>query len=118
MPTTRQPLILAICPTTCPTAPAAPRDDHRLAGFRLADLEQAKVGGHAGHAERAEIHGQRREARVDLGHAALPVATAYSCTPKRAVDVVAHRESGIVCEAITRPTPPARITSPMPTGGM
>ena len=37
--------------------------DHRLALLRLADVEQAEVGGHAGHAERAQVDGQRRERR-------------------------------------------------------
>ena len=66
MPTTRQPLIFAIWPTTLPTAPAAPETTTVSPGFGLADVEQAEVGGHARHAERAEVHGQRRQRRVDL----------------------------------------------------
>ena len=37
--------------------------------------------------------------------------------PERAVDVLADLESG-VCEAVIRPTAPARITAPISTGGM
>ena len=60
MPTTRQPLILAICPTTDPDRAGRAGDHHRFARLRLADVEQAEIGGHARHAERAEIDRQRR----------------------------------------------------------
>ena len=58
MPTTRQPLILPIWPDDAAHGSRGRGDDKRLAGLRLADLEQAKIGGHARHAQRAEIHGQ------------------------------------------------------------
>ena len=62
------------------------RDDDRLAGLRLADVEQAEVAGHAGHAEHVEPLRRRADAQVDLGELAavdlaLGRSVAYSCTP-------------------------------------
>jgi len=48
-------LRFAICPTTEPTAPAAPGDDDRVAGLRLTDLQQPEVGGPSRHPEDAEV---------------------------------------------------------------
>ena len=48
MPTTRQPLSLAIWPTSEPTDPGRRRHDHGFAGLRLADIEQAEIGGEPG----------------------------------------------------------------------
>ena len=41
----------------------------------------------------------------------------YSCTPSRPLTTSPTAKAGSL-EAMTRPMPPARITSPMPTGGM
>src|SRR5439155_19094685 len=41
-------------------------DDDRLAGFRLADVEQADVRGHARHPEHAERRGDRRVRWIEL----------------------------------------------------
>ena len=117
MPTTRQPLILAICPTTVPTAPAAPETTTVSPGLRLADLEQAEIGGHAGHAERAQIDRQRRGSRVDLGQA-LAVGQRIFLHAQACRTRDRRPRSRDACDAITRPTAPARITSPMPTGGI
>ena len=48
--------------------------------------------------------------------APAPSLSAYSCTPKRPLTVSPSAKSGC-CEAITRPIPSARITSPISTGG-
>ena len=52
-PTTRQPLSLAICPTTEPTAPVAAATTSVSSALRLADIEQSDEGGEARHAEHA-----------------------------------------------------------------
>ena len=54
MPTVRQPLILAIWPDDRAHRAGGGGDHHRLAGLRLAALEQAEVGGQAGDAIDAE----------------------------------------------------------------
>ena len=48
MPTTRQPLILAIWPTIEPTEPAAADTTTVSPRFGLADIEQPEIGGGAG----------------------------------------------------------------------
>ena len=42
------------------------RDDDGLARLRLADIEQAGIGGHAGHAEHTDRGRDRRKLRIDL----------------------------------------------------
>jgi hypothetical protein len=46
-----------------------------------------------------------------------PAMVQYSCTPSPPLTVVPTAKAGL-SDATTTPTPPARITSPMPTGGM
>ena len=69
-------------------------DDDRLAGLRLADVEQTEVRRHPRHAERAEIHRQRRETRIDFRQP-FAVDSRVFLDADRAVDVVAFRESGM-----------------------
>src|SRR4026207_1688860 len=75
MPTARAPLIFAIWPTAEPTAPDAadPRTappPRRLPRLRPTEVEQAHIGGHAGHAEHAQRGGDRRLLRVELSERA------------------------------------------------
>ena len=93
------------------------RDDDGLAGLGLADVEQAEVGGHAGHAERAQVASAAARASGRPCAAALAVgATAVLLHAEHAVTWSPTAKPGCF-DATTRPTPPARITSPMPTGG-
>ncbi len=48
MPTARQPLILAIWPTTAPTAPAAAETTTVSPALGCADVEQTKIRRHPG----------------------------------------------------------------------
>ena len=70
-------------------------DDDGLARDRFADVEQPEVGGHAGHAERAQIHGQRRQRRVDLLQRG-GVRDRILLNAEQAGDEVAGGERGIV----------------------
>ena len=63
MPTTRQPLILAIWPTIEPTDPAAAETTTVSPALRAADIEQAEIGGQPGDAIDAEQMGQRLDMR-------------------------------------------------------
>ncbi len=54
MPTTRAPLILAICPTVEPTAPAAPETTTVSPSFGR-DVQQSEICRQAGHSQNAEI---------------------------------------------------------------
>src|SRR3546814_8369822 len=42
------------------------RHEHGLASFRLADIEQADIGGHARHAEHADPGSRPRQIGIDL----------------------------------------------------
>ena len=66
-------------------------EDDGFAGFRLADVEQGEVGGHAGHAQGREVAGQGGQAWVDLVQA-LGFAGEVVLYAERAVDVVAGLE--------------------------
>ena len=92
-------------------------DDDRLARLRLADVEQAEVRRHARHAERAEIHRQRRDARIDFRQRPCRRQSRIpGCRPCRRRGRLAVNPG---CrDSSTSPTPPARITSPICTGGM
>jgi hypothetical protein len=46
------------------------RDHHGLAGLRLAHVQQAEVGRHAGHAQHVEPLRERAQAQVDARQAA------------------------------------------------
>jgi hypothetical protein len=80
MPTTRQFLIFAICPTTEPTAPAAAETTTISPGFGWPVSRSPKYAVIPGHAEHAEILGQG----AILGSTLViprPSLSAYSCTP-------------------------------------
>ena len=79
-PTARAPLIRAIWPTAEPTAPEAAATTNGFAGLRLADVEQAGIGGHAGHAEHADRGRDRRDLRIDFP-SPLPSEIAWVCQP-------------------------------------
>ncbi len=66
MPTTRQPLIFAIWPTTVPTAPAAPETTTVSPGCGLPISSRPKYAVMLRHAERAEKHRQRRDRGIDF----------------------------------------------------
>ena len=83
MPTARAPLILAICPTTEPTAPEAADTTTVSPAFGCADFEQARVGGHARHAEHAERGRDRRELRIELAQPGAVRERMCVCQPAR-----------------------------------
>ena len=117
MPIARHPLIFAIWPTTAPTAPAAPDTTTVSPGLRLADVEQAEVGGHAGHAERAQVDRAAAPARGRCD--ARPCRRRARTPARRTCRRRGRRRRNSACfDAMTRPTPPARITSPSATGAM
>src|SRR3546814_5435049 len=66
------------------------RHDDGLAFLRLADLEQAGIGGKPGHAEDAEGGARRREALVEL-HEAGPVRDRVRNPAEIGRDMVTHR---------------------------
>ena len=72
------------------------RDDNRLAGLGLPDIEQSEIGGHARHAERIEPFGQRRDAKVDTrqpgGDQCLGLDRTELLHPEHAADRVPHRK--------------------------
>src|SRR3546814_3242964 len=68
------------------------RHDDGLAFLRLADLEQAGIGGKPGHAEDAEGGARRREALVEL-HEAGPVRDRVRNPAEIGRDMVTHRKS-------------------------
>ena len=70
MPTTRQPLSLAIWADRRADRPGGGGDHDGLAGLRLADVEQADVGGQPGHAERRQRQRRLRHRGIKLAQAA------------------------------------------------
>ena len=91
MPTTRQPLSLAICPTTEPTAPVAAATTTCFAGLRLADFQQPDVRREARHSQDTErMRGGLRAGR-QLDES-LPSDTANSCQPLPAEHQIADAE--------------------------
>src|SRR3984885_6210438 len=64
MPTARQPLIRAICPTMLPTDPAAP--ETRTVWPGSADVEQAEVRGQPADTEGAQIRRCWRQGGVEF----------------------------------------------------
>ena len=101
-------------PTTGPTAPAAAETTTRLARLGRADVEQAEVGGHARHAERRRASAAAAPAPDRSWSTPWPAPTAYACTPVMPVTKSPTASAGIVRTPTTRPTPSARMTSPMP----
>ena len=97
-------------------------DDQCFAGLRLAYIHQAEVTGHAGHAEDVQPLSNAASSQINLEDAAgLYLAgrnqTIFLCA-QTGVDRVADLVNAELREATTTPIPPARMTSPMPTGGM
>ena len=94
MPMARQPLILAICPTTEPVAPAAP-ETTTVSPRRPAYLEEAEIGGHSGQPERAhrQLEGHAGRQLVEL---ALGVHHDIILPADKAGHDVADREIGMV----------------------
>ena len=72
------------------------RDDHGLAGVRLADLEQPEVGGHAGHAEHAEVLRRAGPPRRSTSDHAPAVTDRVLLHAERPADVVADAEVGML----------------------
>jgi hypothetical protein len=70
------------------------RSGHRdgVALAQAPHVEEPEVGGEPREPERAEIGGQRRERRVDLGHAGT-VAERVFLNPEGPIDVIAGREA-------------------------
>jgi hypothetical protein len=95
MPTTRQPLIFAIWPTSPPTAPAAPETTTVSPALGLPTSSRPKYAVTPGMPERAQIHRQRREARVDLEHA-LAVCDRVLLHAEQPADVLADGHVRIV----------------------
>src|SRR5580700_5634077 len=69
-------------------------DDDCVSGLGLAGVEEAKVCGHAGHAEDAEIFGQRNHFCVDFSHSAA-VGQRVFLHAEYSGDVIAYREARI-----------------------
>src|SRR6185295_7673554 len=74
--------------------PRGRRHDDGFARLRLADIEQPDPGGHAGHAEHAEVGRQRDLAGIDLVQS-LAVGAAIVLPAKHADDLVAGLESRV-----------------------
>ena len=70
-------------------------NDHGLAGFRLADLGDAGVGGRARHAEHAEIGRQRRAMALDL-HQVIALGDVVRLPAARPDGDIADGEAGMV----------------------
>ena len=92
------------------------RNYNRVSRLRLAGVEKAKICSHSRHAKHAEILGQWGNFRVDFSHC-LAVGQRILLHAEQAGNVIACSEGGLR-DAVTIPTPSARISSPMPTGGM
>jgi hypothetical protein len=75
--------------------PGSAGDNDGVAGLGLADVEEAEIGGHAGHAERVEKNGQRRDFGIDLGELRAGKRRIF-LSPERAADVVVHGEAGML----------------------
>ncbi len=116
MPTARQPLILASWPTVWPTAPAAPETTTVSPGFgphTSSSPKYAVMPGMPSTFSHCGIEPSRRS----IFCSARAGRQAYACAPTRPPTMSPAARPGSA-EASTRPMPPARITSPMPTGAM
>ncbi len=108
------PLDLGDLPGHAADGTGRPRDDDRLGLAQAADVEQPELRSQAAGAERPEVGRQRREQRVELGHAravgareVLDPNAPYTCSPA----------ANAGCrEPVTRPTAPASMTAPIATG--
>src|SRR5215510_11475188 len=116
IPTARQPLILAIWPTTIPVAPAAPETTtvSPARGLPISSNPKYAVSPVIPSAPRYTGNGAM------LGSIFVsprPSEMAYSCTPSTPKTYSPVVNDGF-CDATTQPTAPARITSPIFTGSM
>ena len=68
MPTTRAPIMRAVCPAVDPTRARGRRDDHGLAGTRRHQIHDADEAGEPRRAEHAERRGGRRLRCRHLAH--------------------------------------------------
>ncbi|MFY0526146.1 hypothetical protein ACN28I_24365 [Archangium gephyra] len=107
---------LAICPTTVPTAPAAPETTTVLPGCGLPMSSSPKYAVMPGMPSVPRYTGSAAKL-VSTLVTPLPLESAYSCTPKVPETWSPTAKPGCLL-AMTRPTAPARMTSPMPTGGI
>ena len=121
MPTTRPaPLIFAIWPTTWPTAPAAPDTTTVPPAFIAPTSSRPKYAVMPGMPKTlSHCAGVPRRRSIFCSRPpGMPAAAwQYSCTPSRPLTTSPGAKAGSF-DASTRPMPPARMTSPMPTGGM
>ena len=69
--------------------------DPGVAGPRPPDVQQSEIGGHARHAECAEVHGQRRQAGIDPREL-LRLGDRVFLHAEHADDMVAHGDPGII----------------------
>ena len=92
-------------------------NDDGITLLRRADIQQAEISGHAGHAERVEKRRQRRELWIDLGELRAVEGGVFLNTEARRRHGRRRRNLGCL-DAMTLPTAPARMTSPIPTGAM
>jgi len=115
IPIARQPLILAICPTSDPTAPAAPDTTTVSPGFGWQMFQKSEVSRHPRHgpARPAPSRPERASDRVWAGpHRLRP---AYSCQPQYP-RTKSPGASSLLRDSTTRPTVPPTIMSPTFTG--
>ena len=75
----------------------------RLAGLRLADIEQAEISGQPGHAQRAQVDRQRRK-RTSIFMTPSPLDKCIFLDAEGAGDMSPTANPGF-CDAITRPAP-------------
>ena len=108
-------MILAICPATLPTAPAAPDTTTVSPSFSLPVSSRPKyaVSPVIPSAPRY-VDGPASEVSILI--TPWPSDTAYSCTPNAPYTSSPTAKPGCA-EAVTRPTAPARMTAPISTGG-
>ncbi len=78
---TRQPFILAICPTTEPTAPEAAATTSVSPGLRFADVEQAGISGETRHPKHAQVRRRSVRGAGSTFCTPLPSESEYSCQP-------------------------------------
>ena len=88
---------------------------HGFAGLRLADLVQARIGGHAGHAEHADGGRDRRQLR-DRSCAAPCRRTARSSASRCARARCRPWRNARCCDCTTSATVPPSITASIATG--
>ena len=120
MPTARQPWILAIWPTTLPTAPAAPDTTTVLPATGLPMSSRPKYAVRPGMPSVLSITGSGTspgDSRGSIGVTPSPLEIAYSCRPNVPRTCVPTASCGCF-DSTTLPIAPARITSPIATGRM